>query len=618
MKLVAPHQDDQQARKYRSRKVRPCDTCRKRKIACFRQGDEACSTCKVRKLNCTYELAPLKRVRRGKQIPMNDKPVFDTLLQRLEIQNFLPDKSSLHLVAPTISESNDDNTLDRHHGRTSLFLGFTGDIDPWILKGLNIYDTSNYRAPSKSQPIYFSLCPTEYLDPVPDRYNCAKVNSVIYPFLARLIGLFFENINPSFPIINQRIFFNQRTCSTLLSSVYVKALQHLNIGEETSRQEYLLRDFTIRSLPLEFSSATLQTVQATLLHLQFYPILIRDANSPHDWLFTSSLVAICQQLGLHLDPTLWDIPIWEKRLRRRLWWATFIQDKWDSFGLSRPSHIHDDDFNVAIITKDDFLNDRHEMTSDISSSYVQGVALVIAMAHLTTVISKILNNFFSVRKILNDPQEPNEIMTVGMQTISETKSIEEVYFPKSRPHPSLGGSWISLHIAKVAIIASCCKHLLNSTKDCFSSANSIFYSTIQEFNKILSGIEIGQLNTNWWSYSRLNLSIIGSTILAFYVASGMNNSWSTIVYEFKSHLELIARLSMILKLALLRYEKILRIIDNTKKQSVEEIVMENENLDPASESKNAVNELVNYGMEDDFLDWLTNDKFLQNELSQPN
>jgi hypothetical protein len=40
------------------------------------------------------------------------------------------------------------------------------------------------------------------------------------------------------------------------------------------------------------------------------------------------LVGLCHDLGLHLDSSSWPIPPGDKRRRKRLWWALYMQDKW--------------------------------------------------------------------------------------------------------------------------------------------------------------------------------------------------------------------------------------------------------------------------------------------------
>lgn len=65
MSPEAPPVSEHNGRKYRSKKQRPCDLCRSRKIQCKLQGSEAaCELCKRLDQQCTYILGPVRRTYR--------------------------------------------------------------------------------------------------------------------------------------------------------------------------------------------------------------------------------------------------------------------------------------------------------------------------------------------------------------------------------------------------------------------------------------------------------------------------------------------------------------------------------------------------------------------------
>lgn len=64
MSAEAPQ--DPNGRRYRSKKQRPCDVCRSRKIQCKLLGHEVvCEMCKKLQRRCTYISGPLARKHRG-------------------------------------------------------------------------------------------------------------------------------------------------------------------------------------------------------------------------------------------------------------------------------------------------------------------------------------------------------------------------------------------------------------------------------------------------------------------------------------------------------------------------------------------------------------------------
>ena len=53
-------------RKYRSRKQKPCDNCRRRRVCCVRDAEGDCALCSRRSIPCTFSSAPARRAQRSK------------------------------------------------------------------------------------------------------------------------------------------------------------------------------------------------------------------------------------------------------------------------------------------------------------------------------------------------------------------------------------------------------------------------------------------------------------------------------------------------------------------------------------------------------------------------
>lgn len=54
------------ARKYRSRKQKPCDNCRRRRVCCVRDAEGDCALCSRRSIPCTFSSEPSPRKRRAR------------------------------------------------------------------------------------------------------------------------------------------------------------------------------------------------------------------------------------------------------------------------------------------------------------------------------------------------------------------------------------------------------------------------------------------------------------------------------------------------------------------------------------------------------------------------
>jgi hypothetical protein len=57
--------DGSSARKYRSRKEKPCDLCRRRRVCCVRDAEGDCALCSRRSIPCTFSSEPSPRKRRA-------------------------------------------------------------------------------------------------------------------------------------------------------------------------------------------------------------------------------------------------------------------------------------------------------------------------------------------------------------------------------------------------------------------------------------------------------------------------------------------------------------------------------------------------------------------------
>ena len=110
-------------------------------------------------------------------------------------------------------------------------------------------------------------------------------------------------------------------------------------------------------LPVEIHTPHLSTVQACLLYLQRPPTTETSAaaDTPFVWSLMASVVAQATSMGLHLDCKEWNLPSWEKRLRRRLWWAILVEEKFRSMVRGVPSLISEEQWDVADLIDEDFV-----------------------------------------------------------------------------------------------------------------------------------------------------------------------------------------------------------------------------------------------------------------------
>jgi hypothetical protein len=254
--------------------------------------------------------------------------------------------------------------------------------------------------------------------------NLDLVDSIIKPYGRALVDLYFRIIHPSFPIMHKKVFLEKydRTyrefTPPVLAAVYILALNWWSYSPDlvnlpkpdVSKLEKIVPSLMSNVL----NRPKLSTVQAGLLLLQ------RPVGD--SWALTGQLVALAQNLGLHLDCSQWRIPEWERSLRKRLAWALFMQDKWGALIHGRPPLIHLEDWAVRPVEARDFPETSEDDDDEEGSLEVEkGRLTFIHMISLTEILTDILDTFFTLRATANLEREQENAMLV---TLEKAKPIQ--------------------------------------------------------------------------------------------------------------------------------------------------------------------------------------------------
>lgn len=294
----------------------------------------------------------------------------------------------------------------RHIGRTtaldSALLGLSayGDRNEFTLGFGHIRKVTN--------DDYFTMHSDAAFSTYEDELqSLMAVEQAVAPYGPALIDIYFRNVHPSFPIIQKHTFLNRHRNgdrqfnSALLAGMYLLALrwwpQDPILSQHPKPSAYRLEDLAGRSLSVAMQRPKLSVLQAGLLLLQR-----RHAT---DWGLTVQLVALAQDLGLHLDCSNWSIPLWERRLRRRLAWALYMQDKWAALVHGRPSHIQAADWAVKPLTSADFneefTNADQELMEDEEADDEEQKSRTIftQMIELTSIMAEVISVFYTQKAV---------------------------------------------------------------------------------------------------------------------------------------------------------------------------------------------------------------------------
>ncbi|XWW94636.1 hypothetical protein V2A60_002581 [Cordyceps javanica] len=322
-------------------------------------------------------------------------------------------------------------TMDTMDGHSIMLLGASSESDPWLLRhchfdqlGLRsvhrMYIRNAGGVPTRDKiPVHFIVSDNKYLNhPLLPPYHAVggdarlQLNQLVQPtYGVRLISLFRKHVYPALPIVPSAYMDVSHASSTaspitstgldaiptsVLAAMYGLAMPFALNDELLA----VVNAFETPPLPQLWTLAhaliqadmhrpSLSTVQAALLFLH------KDGNghatssssssdssggsdlssSAFLWSFIGSTVGMAHSLGLQFECRMFGIPGADKRLRRRLWWALYIEEKWQSLLMGRPPYIRADEWDVGELCDTDF-----EMKT--ASSYFDEAAAVVGRTFL--------------------------------------------------------------------------------------------------------------------------------------------------------------------------------------------------------------------------------------------
>jgi hypothetical protein len=101
----------------------------------------------------------------------------------------------------------------------------------------------------------------------------------------------------------------------------------------------------------DYESDRVSLVQALLL-LTYYYETPDDQKDTWHWMGVATSVA--HTIGLHRNPDNTNLDPKRVKLWKRIWWSTYMRDRLIALGMRRPTRIKTEDFDVPMLTMDDF------------------------------------------------------------------------------------------------------------------------------------------------------------------------------------------------------------------------------------------------------------------------
>ena len=286
--------------------------------------------------------------------------------------------------------------------------------------------------------------------------NLDLVESIVQPHGQALVDLYFRIVHPSFPIMHKKVFLEKydRTyrefTPPVLAAVYILALNWWsyspNLVNLPKPDVLKLEKLAPKMMSDVLNRPKLSTVQAGLLLLQR-----PDGDS---WALTGQLIAVAQNLGLHLDCSGWKIPEWERSLRKRLAWALYMQDRWGALVHGRPLLIHEDNWSVKPLEERDFPETAEDDDEEEGSSEIEkGRLTFVHMISLTEILTSILRTFFTLSSMAALESERENATTVTLEKAKPIQLRLKDWYSKLPPSLAVGDT-------KARKLSSTGKHLL--------------------------------------------------------------------------------------------------------------------------------------------------------------
>lgn len=268
-----------------------------------------------------------------------------------------------------------------------------------------------------------------YIKPLPDRFGSDDVlylqnkGALTIPDVElrnELIRSYAEVIHPFMPLLDLHDFIATIDCndgskqvglllfqSVMFAGIASVGMRHLENAGFTSRRAARRDFFNKTRLLYDFDLEVdrIALIQSLLIMTYWYETP-DDQKDSHHWMGIA--VSLAQTIGLHRNPEKTaSIDPAKQKLWKRIWWSTYMRDRLIALGMRRPTRIKAGDFDVPMLTVDDFdiqaLPDPNSSCVPLECNYLRDVekqrvlaVLCIEKAKLCTCISNVLTVQYSV------------------------------------------------------------------------------------------------------------------------------------------------------------------------------------------------------------------------------
>lgn len=278
---------------------------------------------------------------------------------------------------------NDVFALEDGIERTANLMGLAAEQDAYLLASFrSIIVTETDLVASdivqvhpgdvmKGKPPLFFNCLRDsfmsYDDQVKDE-SSQTIESRVGSYGPHLVRLYFKHVHPVYCVVSKVRFLqayrHDKTSIpiSLRGVIYGLGVAYWELDPILNTMPRPFEQWEVflpaqASLERELEGPNLWKLQACLLMLHDRAAGNSTFETPRTWTMSAQAVACAQMIGLHRDPSDWKIASWERSLRKKLWWATYVTDIWSAISHGNPPHLHRSSFTTSDLDLDDLKFD---------------------------------------------------------------------------------------------------------------------------------------------------------------------------------------------------------------------------------------------------------------------
>ncbi|CVK90798.1 related to DAL81-transcriptional activator for allantoin and GABA catabolic genes [Fusarium proliferatum] len=466
--------------------------------------------------------------------------------------------------------------LDGHENLHPETLGLSGDMDPYVLQRYQSDEHGTFKFKQLAIRSVNNEPPVQFLVSQPSLFTQSRKETghtgasissqrvelekaVSQTMGKRLMSLYNRFIAPHYPIFSTESPPDPSTSEPcLLAAIYSISLPFAMYDDQLcidmaydSPDAEDLAHLINTAVAFDMHSPSISTVQTLFLLIVRPSVnpLVSDAS--YRWTTMGTLVSTATNVGLHLDPSLWNIPSAQIALRRRLSFFIFAMDKWLAAALGRPPHINRENWLV------DELSAQDEHASDLDALQW---ADAMVFSGLTSSLASTLDRLYLA-------QRPGEMKAtvLDLSKTLEHRKTNEAMPPDSSNDSSMPGMaiklgyfYIQLLILRAAVHAQNSHPLTTTNSDQWSPRESL-KTVLEQYSDFLKTLKSDETAEHWppWCQSAFS-SLCFAMLFMFVSATTYEEALSSmkLLQATRKQMRLKANAFVVIRLGLLRMDAI--------------------------------------------------------------